>query len=134
MLNYIIYTLIFGIGFNLLEKKIFERILPKKITNRPRKLSYSYGVPEKWNECGFPSGHSQLAIFLAAILSYHSKNKYWILLIWSCALLVCYQRVHVKVHSKLQVLFGGLFGFLFSQFVLISPPFPSLEFDFSSFS
>ena len=110
-------TLIFGIGLNLVEKKIFGKYLPDRITRRPQK-AYSYLLPKDLQEEGFPSGHSQLACFLATYLTLSGKFKKYLIPIWTLTLLICIQRITSEVHTELQVIFGAIFGIMFASLTL----------------
>ena len=114
----ILGSIFFGGILTLAEKVFFNAILPKKITARPKK-THSYGVPFGWNDYGFPSGHSQLAVFLATFLTFQTNNIYLICLIWFSTLCICYQRIYTKAHSLCQVIFGSLFGFMFGSIFLL---------------
>jgi membrane-associated phospholipid phosphatase len=114
----ILGSIFFGGVLTLAEKVFFNAVLPKKITVRPKK-THSYGIPYGWNDYGFPSGHSQLAVFVSTFLTFQTDNIYLISLIWTATFCICYQRIHTKVHSLCQVIFGSLFGFLFGFIFLL---------------
>ena len=120
----IIGSIFFGGVLTIVEKVFFNAVLPEKITVRPKK-TYSYGIPFGWNDYGFPSGHSQLAVFVATFLTFQTDNIYLIASVWLATFCICYQRIYTKVHSVCQVIFGSLFGFLFGSIFLL--------FDFDGF-
>ena len=106
-------ALVFGVALNLVEKKIFGKYLPSGITRRPQK-AYSYFLPEDLQEEGFPSGHSQLACFLATYLTLSGKFKKYLVPIWVLTILICIQRITSQVHTGLQVVSGAVFGVIFA--------------------
>lgn len=79
-------------------------------------------------ECGysFPSGHSQNAFLLAAMLTFWlclqlpSRQRRWCLLPLAWAMLVCLSRVALGVHSELDVSMGAGLGLLLAYLLSLS--------------
>ena len=126
LLDLVSKTMLFGIIFNIMEKKIFSKYLPLEITKRPTKR-HSYFIPEDPEKEGFPSGRSQIACFLATYLTLTGKFNDFLVPIWLVTILICIQRVTSRVHTLFQVVSGAFFGFFFA-FVSTRPiPFESPE-------
>jgi membrane-associated phospholipid phosphatase len=65
-------------------------------------------------KAGFPSGHTQSTMFFAIFLYLITQNK-WLLfagLLWTFA--VAFSRMRRRCHTLLQVIFGALFGIIYS--------------------
>ncbi len=64
----------------------------------------------------FPSGHAQLSFSTAAVFSKEYKKSWKFLYLW--AFLVAYSRIYVGAHFPLDVIAGGIIGYLSGKFVL----------------
>lgn len=73
------------------------------------KAIYGEGTPLRG---GMPSGHSALAFSIATVIALLTEEPLVITLSYLLALIVAQSRVDSKVHSFLEVLFGGMFGTL----------------------
>lgn len=60
---------------------------------------------------GMPSGHTAIAFSLAAAILF-AGNSFTAVLGFILALLVAHSRVQSDIHSTLEVIIGGLIGFL----------------------
>jgi undecaprenyl-diphosphatase len=73
------------------------------------------------NSFSFPSNHAGNTFAAATLISLCFRNT--TLLAFSCALLVCYSRVYLKVHYPFDVLagaiYGSLLGYLGHRFVYL---------------
>ncbi len=72
------------------------------------------GDPLKWGS--FPSGHTQLCFSTAVILAKEYKKSWKLLYLW--AFLVGYSRIYVGAHFPLDIIAGGVIGYLSGKFVL----------------
>jgi diacylglycerol kinase (ATP) len=73
------------------------------------KAIYDEGTPLRG---GMPSGHSAIAFSVATAITLLSTEPLIMVLSYFIALLVAQSRVDSKVHSILEVIFGGIFGTL----------------------
>ena len=114
----------------LQRSKILQQVLNQQMVP----VTLSADVQEHWiNETGysFPSGHSFASLFFASFflalgLSYLSgwkKYVFYLLLPW--ALVVCYSRLVLRVHTPLDITVGaleglllGIIGFLLFRFIM----------------
>lgn len=77
---------------------------------------WQLGVLKGEQRLGFPSGHAQSmwmaaaawAAARASVSEFHHHTMAWILCAYAAA--VCFQRVHSKCHSPLQVFVGSVLG------------------------
>ena len=95
----------------------------KELVQRPRPLAESLFEAININVCGrklcgensFPSGHSQIAFSIAAVLSGYYKK--W-LLFYLLAFLVAFSRVYIGVHYPFDIIAGSMIGYLSAKLVL----------------
>ncbi len=95
----------------------------KELVQRPRPLAESLFEAININVCGrklcgensFPSGHSQIAFSIAAVLSGYYKK--W-LLFYLLAFLVAFSRVYIGVHYPFDIIAGSVIGYLSAKLVL----------------
>jgi diacylglycerol kinase (ATP) len=73
------------------------------------KAIYDEGTPLRG---GMPSGHSAIAFSVATAITLLSSEPLIMVLSYFIALLVAQSRVDSKIHSILEVIFGGIFGTL----------------------
>ncbi len=72
------------------------------------------GEPLKYGS--FPSGHAQLAFSTAAVLSKEYKKSWIFLYLW--ALIVGYSRIYIGAHFPIDVIAGGIIGYLSGKSVV----------------
>ncbi len=95
----------------------------KELIQRPRPLAEPLLNAIKINVCGrelcgmnsFPSGHSQTAFSIAAVLSTYYKK--W-LLFYLLAGLAAFSRVYIGVHYPFDIIAGSMIGYLSAKLVL----------------
>lgn len=98
----------------------------KEIIQRPRPLAEPLFNAININVCGqglcgknsFPSGHSQAAFSIAAVLSGYYKKR--CLLFYLLAGLAAFSRVYIGVHYPFDIIAGSLIGYLSAKLVLIT--------------
>jgi diacylglycerol kinase (ATP) len=73
------------------------------------KAIYGEGTPLRG---GMPSGHSAISFSVATLIALLTEEPLIITLSYLLALIVAQSRVDSKIHSFLEVLFGGMFGTL----------------------
>ena len=66
------------------------------------------GEPLKYGS--FPSGHAQLCFSTAAVFSKEYKKSWMLLYLW--ALIVGYSRIYIGAHFPIDVIAGGIIGYL----------------------
>ena len=96
----------------------------KELIQRPRPLAEPFFEAVKINVCGqrlcgmnsFPSGHSQTAFSIAAVLSCYYKK--W-LLFYLLAFLAAFSRVYIGVHYPFDIIAGSMIGYLSAKLVLV---------------
>lgn len=64
----------------------------------------------------FPSGHAQLCFSTAVILAKEYKKNWKLFYLW--AFIVGYSRIYVGAHFPLDVIAGGIIGYLSGKFVI----------------
>jgi len=97
----------------------------KELIQRPRPLAEPLFEAIKINVCGrglcgknsFPSGHSQAAFSIAAVLSGYYKKRW--LLFYLLAGLTAFSRVYIGVHYPFDIIAGSMIGYLSAKLVLI---------------
>lgn len=80
------------------------------------KIISGKGTPLKG---GMPSGHSAVAFCIATVIAYYSMQPLIVFLGYVMALIVAQSRVDSNTHSILEVILGGLLGFLITLLILI---------------
>lgn len=106
--NFIIY---FVIAF--LSAYVVSDLLMKNMIVRPRPIPDFFSCPSNHS---FPSTHAATAFAAAAILSYfHKKRKYYFYLV---AFLISLSRVYLSCHYVLDIVTGGLMGYLIAKIIL----------------
>ena len=96
----------------------------KELIQRPRPLAEPLFEAIKINVCGrglcgknsFPSGHSQAAFSIAAVLSGYYKKRW--LLFYLLAGLAAFSRVYIGVHYPFDIIAGSVIGYLSAKLVL----------------
>ncbi len=64
----------------------------------------------------FPSGHAQLAFSTSAVLAKEYKKSWKFLYLW--ALIVGFSRIYIGAHFPIDVIAGGVIGYLSGKFIL----------------
>ena len=108
----------------ILFGEIIVHIL-KELVQRPRPLAEPLFEAININVCGrglcgknsFPSGHSQAAFSIAAVLSGYYKKRW--LLFYLLAGLAAFSRVYIGVHYPFDIIAGSMIGYLSAKLVLI---------------
>ena len=104
---FIVYIIVFIINrlINNYLKQIFKQDRPK---NPIKFLDDDQFSKKKY---GMPSGHSQLTFF-SVMYAYLVTNKFypWILLLFSIAIIVIYERFVFKNHTLAQLISGAFVG------------------------
>lgn len=133
-LYFVGFAIIFGLLFNIIEKKIFSKIFngdyfiyrPNPYNKNGELNDYkSCGIlpDQKVSNIGFPSGHAQFWGFVIAfwtlyLLKSKPKNyREYILILWVMALYVLYSRVKIGCHTDLQVITGFFIGIFLGYLV-----------------
>lgn len=96
-------------------KNIFLRSRPFATIFNQFQLSSTDSCPKDFS---FPSTHAATAFAAAAILSYFDKKRtgfYYLI-----AFLISYSRVYLGCHYLLDILFGGLTGYLIAKIILFT--------------
>lgn len=70
-------------------------------------------------EGGMPSGHSAISFSILAIVFFLSRDIKLYILSTILAILVAQSRVKTKVHTVLEVVMGGILGFVVSTIILL---------------
>ncbi len=97
----------------------------KELVQRPRPLAEPLFEAININVCGrglcgknsFPSGHSQAAFSIAAVLSGYYKKRW--LLFYLLAGLTAFSRVYIGVHYPFDIVAGGTIGYIFAKLALL---------------
>jgi undecaprenyl-diphosphatase len=84
---------------------------------RPQKKDY-HNIIEKLDASTFPSLHSMRIVLILVFLSYYYKSVYLVFLLGIIACIVFYSRKYLKKHYWMDILFGALFGFVMSFFII----------------
>ncbi len=89
----------------------------KVIVHRPRPYLTIHEVIPLVKESGmsFPSGHSERAFALASVLSNGRARK---VVLYAYALLIAFSRVYIGVHYPLDVVAGGVIGWIVGKLTL----------------
>ncbi len=106
---------------------IFDIII-KRLVNRPRPIVALHDLIKNGTvhidlfgrhltEHSFPSGHATTAFALAVSLSYMFPKRYK--LFYVIALLVAFSRVYNGEHYPLDVISGGVLGYVFAKLSLV---------------
>lgn len=103
----------------ILVDKILKNIF---LRSRPIFTVFNRLQPFSTNVCpkdfSFPSTHAATAFAAAAILSYFDKKRagfYYLI-----AFLISYSRVYLGCHYLLDIVFGGLTGYLIAKIILFA--------------
>jgi membrane-associated phospholipid phosphatase len=105
-------TLTNFISSDLIKENIF-RLRPCNDPSMANELRFlvSYRPKSSSFTSSHATNHFGLAAFLFYTLRKHIGNKAWVFFAW--AGIIIYSQVYVGVHYPLDVIFGGLVGFLF---------------------
>ncbi len=97
---------------------LLVNVVIKNIVRRPRPsfAKASEGRPVSTNSCpkdfSFPSGHASTAFAAATVISFYDKRRRWFYC--SIAGLIAFSRVYLGCHYFLDVLMGGIIGYVIS--------------------
>lgn len=87
----------------------------KHTINRPRPsliLNFKFQISNCPKDPSFPSGHTAIAFTCAATLAYFDKKRKWFY--YLVAVFISLSRVYLDCHYLLDVIGGGLIGYLIS--------------------
>lgn len=106
---------IFYFTVSLLTTAFLVNIVIKNIVRRPRPptLAPAVRVARCGNDYSFPSGHASTSFAAAAVLAaFDKKRKYFYYLV---AALIGLSRIYLGCHYFLDVLIGGILGYVISR-------------------
>ena len=107
--------------YELGDKQTRREHLHEVLNKQPSPVLMSESVKQHWVEetgYSFPSGHAFSAMFFAsfflflAVSSISGKRLWWFYLLAPWALMVCYSRTILRVHTPADITVGGLQGLL----------------------
>ncbi len=107
--SFLISVLITAVVVNVVIKNIVQRPRPASIIYH---LS-SYICPPDFS---FPSGHAAVSLAAAVVLAYFDKKRGWFY--YSVAGIIGLSRIYLGCHFFLDVIGGGIIGYLIGSFVL----------------
>jgi len=108
--------------YELGNKQVRREPLLEVLNFQPSPVLMSESVKQHWVEetgYSFPSGHAFSAMFFAsfflflAVSSISGKRLWWFYLLAPWALMVCYSRTILRVHTPTDITVGGLQGLVF---------------------
>lgn len=110
-----------------LFKNVFERLRPSHNPDLQNMVHLVNGY--RGGKFGFISSHAANSFALVSFLAPVIKKKWFILLLFLWAILICYSRIYLGVHYPFDIIVGGAFGgilgygfFKIHQFLTIKTP------------
>lgn len=104
------FIFIFSLSFLLTF--LLSDIVLKNIFMRLRPFSTGFICPTDFS---FPSVHAATAFAAATVLTFFDNKRRWFYYI--VAILISYSRIYLGCHYFLDVLVGGLFGYLITKLI-----------------
>jgi len=93
-----------------LFKNVFERLRP---SHNPELRNIIHLVNNyRGGQFGFVSSHAANVFALVSFLIHFIKNRWVVILMFLVALLICYSRIYLGVHYPLDVIGGGIYGWI----------------------
>jgi len=113
------FVVIFLLSFSITY--IVSDVVLKNIIQRPRPTTtisnFKFQISNCPKDFSFPSTHAATAFAAASVLTFFDKKRNWFY--YLLAIVISFSRIYLQCHYLLDVIVGGIIGYLISKIILL---------------